>query len=34
MGDGKPIGATIKRMPENARVIDYFYEKLKNGVNV
>jgi hypothetical protein len=34
MGRGEPVGVEIERTPKNAAVVDYFYEKLKDGVEV
>ena len=33
-GSGKPVGVFIERKSENATVIDYFFEKLKDGLNL
>jgi hypothetical protein len=34
MGEGKLAGAVVEERPENAAVIDYFYERLKDGLDV
>jgi hypothetical protein len=35
MGDGKKLAwGEITAKPENAAVIDYFYERLKDGLDV
>ena len=34
LGDIRLAGAIITRTPENAAVIDYFYERLKDGLYI
>jgi hypothetical protein len=34
LGNGKTASVVIERKPSNEVAIDYFYEKLKDGVNL
>ncbi|WP_315742220.1 hypothetical protein [Bradyrhizobium sp. SZCCHNR1075] len=34
LGDGRYAGVVIDQTSENADIIDYFYERLKDGVNL
>jgi hypothetical protein len=34
LGDGRLVDVVLRRTLENATIIDYFYEKLKHGLNL